>query len=101
MKKLDKEIKDIKITKEDLKQFTPERVIKDLTMVEKQISQINKLDENITEKDALKLKDNLHKIEIYLMNQYKDYMNLEDKDIDFNSLKIDPETFGDDLDTKE
>ena len=93
MKKLDKEIKDIKITKEDLKQFTPERVIKDLTMVEKQISQINKLDENITEKDALKLKDNLHKIEIYLTNQYKDYINLDEKDIDLDSFK-------DNLDTK-
>ena len=91
MKKLDKEIKKIKLTKEDLKQFTPDRIIKDLNTVESQIDKINSLDENITEDDASKLKDNLKQIEIYLMSQYKDYMNLTEKDI---------KAFEDDVDTK-
>ena len=81
MKKLDKNIKKLKITKQDLNQFTPERIIKDLDIVENQIDKINSLDENTTEDDAYKLKEDLQQIETYLMAHYKDYMNLTDKDI--------------------
>ena len=78
-----------KLTKEDLKQFTPERIVKDLDMVEQIVSKMNNFDENIREDEAEKLKGELEQIESYLLNQYKDYVDLDEKDIDLDSLKED------------
>ena len=95
-KELNKAKKDIKrkLTKEDLKQFTPDRIVKDLNMVEQLVSKMNNFDENIKEDEADKLKEELEQIESYLLNQYKDYVDLDEKDIDLDSFK-------DDLDSKE
>tara|TARA_A100001201_G_C3956839_1_gene161372 strand:+ start:253 stop:555 length:303 start_codon:yes stop_codon:yes gene_type:complete len=78
-----------KLTKEDLKQFTPDRIVKDLDMVEQIVSKMNKFDENIREDEAEKLKGELEQIESYLLNQYKDYVDLDEKDIDLDSFKED------------
>jgi len=43
-----------KLTKEDLKQFTPDRIVKDLNMVEQLVSKMGKFDENIKEDEAEK-----------------------------------------------
>ena len=83
-----------KLTKEDLKHFTPDRIVKDLNMVEQLVSKMSNFDENIKEDEAEKLKGELEKIESYLLNQYKDYVDLDEKDIDLDSFK-------DSLDTKE
>ena len=94
-KELNKAKKEIKrkITKEDLKQFTPDRIVNDLNMVEQLVSKMSGFDENIKEDEAEKLKGELEEIESYLLNQYKDYVDLDEKDIDLDSFK-------DDLDTK-
>ena len=100
MKNLGKELNKVKkgikrkITKEDLKQFTPDRIVKDLNMVEQLVSKMSNFDENIKEDEAEKLKGELEKIESYLLNQYKDYIDLDESDIDLDSLK-------DDLDSEE
>ena len=83
-----------KLTKEDLKQFTPERIVKDLNMVEQLVSKMSNFDENIKEDEAEKLKGELEEIESYLLNQYQDYVDLDEKDIDLDS-------FEEDLDSKE
>ena len=95
-KELNKAKKEIKrkITKEDLKQFTPDRIVNDLNMVEQLVSKMRGFDENIKEDEAEKLKGELEEIESYLLNQYKDYVDLDEKDIDLDSFK-------DDLDSKE
>ena len=95
MKNLSKELNKAKkvikrkLTKEDLKQFTPDRIVKDLDMVEQIVSKMNKFDENIREDEAEKLKGELEQIESYLLNQYKDYVDLDEKDIDLDSFKED------------
>ena len=100
MKNLGKELNKVKkgikrkITKEDLKQFTPDRIVKDLNMVEQLVSKMSNFDENIKEDEATKLKGELEQIESYLLNQYKDYIDLDESDIDLDSLK-------DDLDSEE
>ena len=83
-----------KLTKEDLKQFTPDRIVNDLNMVEQLVSKMSNFDENIKEDEAEKLKGELEEIESYLLNQYKDYVDLDEKDIDLDSFK-------EDLDSKE
>tara|TARA_B100002019_G_C20986827_1_gene458545 strand:+ start:305 stop:607 length:303 start_codon:yes stop_codon:yes gene_type:complete len=90
-KELNKAKKEVKrkLTKEDLKQFTPERIVKDLDMVEQIVSKMNNFDENIREDEAEKLKGELEHIESYLLSQYKDYVDLDEKDIDLDSLKED------------
>ena len=95
-KELNKAKKEIKrkITKEDLKQFTPDRIVNDLNMVEQLVSKMSSFDENIKEDEAAKLKGELEEIESYLLSQYKDYVDLDEKDIDLDSFK-------DDLDSKE
>ena len=95
-KELNKAKKEIKrkITKEDLKQFTPDRIVNDLNMVEQLVRKMSSFDENIKEDEAEKLKWELEEIESYLLNQYKDYVDLDEKDIDLDSFK-------DDLDSKE
>ena len=95
-KELNKAKKEIKrkITKEDLKQFTPDRIVNDLNMVEQLVSKMSSFDENIKEDEAEKLKGELEEIESYLLNQYKDYVDLDEKDMDLDSFK-------DDLDSKE
>ena len=95
-KELNKAKKEVKrkLTKEDLKQFTPDRIEKDLNMVEQLVSKMSKFDENIKEDEAEKLKGELEQIESYLLNQYKDYVDLDEKDIDLDSFK-------EDLDIKE
>ena len=95
-KELNKAKKEIKrkITKEDLKQFTPDRIVNDLNMVEQLVSKMSGFDENIKEDEAEKLKGELEEIESYLLNQYKDYVDLDEKDIDLDSFK-------EDLDSKE
>ena len=62
---------------------------KDLDMVEQIVSKMNNFDENIKEDEAEKLKGELEQIESYLLNQYKDYVDLDEKDIDLDSLKED------------
>ena len=93
LNKAKKEIKR-KLTKEDLKEFTPDRIVKDLSIVEKLVSKMSNFDENIREDEAGKLKEELEQIESYLLNQYKDYVDLDENDIDLDSFK-------DDLDSKE
>ena len=93
LNKVKKEVKR-KLNKEDLKHFTPERIVKDLNMVEQLVSKMSNFDENIKEDEADKLKKELEEIESYLLNQYKDYVDLDEKDIDLDSFK-------DDLDSKE
>ena len=90
-KELNKAKKEVKrkLTKEDLKQFTPDRIVKDLNMVEQLVSKMSKFDENIKEDEAEKLKGELEQIESYLLNQYKDYVDLDEKDIDLDSFKED------------
>ena len=55
---------------------------------------ISNFDENIKEDEAEKLKGELEQIESYLLSQYKDYVDLDEKDIDLDSFK-------EDLDIKE
>ena len=93
LNKVKKEVKR-KLNKEDLKHFTPERIVKDLNMVEQLVNKMSNFDENIKEDEAEKLKGELEEIESYLLNQYKDYVDLDEKDIDLDSFK-------DDLDSKE
>jgi|TARA_R110000796_G_scaffold121574_1_gene235860 hypothetical protein len=93
LNKVKKEVKR-KLNKEDLKHFTPERIVKDLNMVEQLVSKMSNFDENIKEDEAEKLKGELEKIESYLLSQYKDYADIDEKDIDLDSFK-------DDLDSKE
>ena len=78
-----------KITKKDLEAFTPERVINDLNIVNDIVSKMGNLDESLKEDEAEKLKGELEQIESYLLNQYKDYVDLDEKDIDLDSLKED------------
>ena len=94
LNKAKKEIKKRKLTKEDLKQFTPEKITNDLDLIDKLVGKMSNFDEKIKEDEAVKLKDELEQIESYLLNQYKDYIDLDEKDIDINSLE-------DNVDTKE
>ena len=87
LNKIKKEVKR-KLTKEDLKQFTPQRIVKDLNMVEQLVNKMNSFDENIREDEAKKLESELKQIESYLLNQYKDYVDL-DENMDIDSLKDD------------
>jgi len=95
MKNLGKELNKVKkeakkkLTKEDLKQFTPDRIVEDLDMVEQLVSKMSNFDSNIKEDEAEKLKGELEQIESYLLNQYKDYVDLDEKDIDLDSFKED------------
>ena len=93
LNKVKKEVKR-KLNKEDLKHFTPERIVKDLNMVEQLVNKMSNFDENIKENEAEKLKGELEEIESYLLSQYKDYVDIDEKDIDLDSFK-------DDLDSKE
>ena len=88
LNKVKKEVKR-KLTKEDLKHFTPERIAKDLSTVEQLVSKMSNFDENIKEDEAKKLESELKQIESYLLNQYKDYVDLDEKDIDLDSFKED------------
>tara|TARA_Y100000361_G_C10975620_1_gene246307 strand:- start:37 stop:327 length:291 start_codon:yes stop_codon:yes gene_type:complete len=90
-----------KITKKDLEAFTPERVINDLNIVNDIVSKMGNLDESLSEDDAEKLKDELTQIESYLVNQYKDYMDVDGKEISLKELDIDEEGFQEDVDTEE
>ena len=90
-----------KITKKDLEEFTPERVINDLNIVNDIVSKMGNLDESLSEDDAEKLKDELTQIESYLVNQYKDYMDVDGKEISLKELDIDEEGFQEDVDTEE
>ena len=90
-----------KITKKDLEAFTPERVINDLNIVNDIVSKMGNLDESLSEDDAEKLKDELTQIESYLVNQYKDYMDVDGKEISLKELEIDEEGFQEDVDTEE
>ena len=90
-----------KITKKDLEAFTPDRVINDLNLVNSIVSKMSNLDESLTENDAEKLKSELVQIESYLKDQYKDYMDINDKDISLKELDIDEESFQKDVDTEE
>jgi len=90
-----------KITKKDLEAFTPERVINDLNIVNDIVSKMGNLDESLSEDDAEKLKDELTQIESYLVNQYKDYMDVDGKKISLKELDIDEEGFQEDVDTEE
>ena len=90
-----------KITKKDLEAFTPDRVINDLNLVNNIVNKMSDLDESLTEKDAEKLKTELVQIEYYLKNQYKDYMDINNKDISLKELDIDEESFQNDVDSKE
>ena len=94
LNKAKKEINKSKLTKEDLKQFTPEKITNDLDLIDKLVGKMSNFDEKIKEDEAIKLKDELEQIESYLLNQYKDYIDLDEKDIDINSLE-------DNVDTKE
>ena len=62
LNKVKKEVKR-KLNKEDLKHFTPERIVKDLNMVEQLVNKMSNFDENIKEDEAEKLKGELEKIE--------------------------------------
>jgi Asp-tRNA(Asn)/Glu-tRNA(Gln) amidotransferase C subunit len=86
LNKVKKEVKR-KLNKEDLKHFTPERIVKDLNMVEQLVSKMSNFDENIKEDEAEKLKGELEEIESYLLSQYKDYIDIDEKDIDLESFK--------------
>jgi len=90
-----------KITKKDLEAFTPERVINDLNIVNDIVSKMGNLDESLSEDDAEKLKTELTQIETYLVNQYKDYMDIDEKEISLKELDIDEESFQEDVDTEE
>ena len=90
-----------KITKKDLEAFTPERVINDLNIVNDIVSKMGNLDESLSEDDAEKLKNELTQIESYLVNQYKDYMDVDGKEISLKELDIDEEGFQEDVDTEE
>ena len=87
LNKVKKEVKR-KLTKEDLKHFTPDKIVKDLNKIEQLVSKMSSFDENIKEDEAEKLKGELEQIESYLLGQYKDYVDLDD-DIDIDSLKDD------------
>jgi hypothetical protein len=93
MKNLGKELNKVKkevnrkLNKEDLKHFTPERIVKDLNMVEQLVSKMSNFDENIKEDEAEKLQGELEEIESYLLSQYKDYIAIDEKDIDLESFK--------------
>ena len=89
-KELNKAKKEVKrkLTKEDLKHFTPEKIAKDLDMVEQLVSKMSSFDENIKEDEAKKLESELKQIESYLLSQYKDYVDL-DENMDIDSLKDD------------
>ena len=63
-------------------------------MVEQLVSKMSNFDENIKEDEAEKLKGELEEIESYLLSQYKDYVDIDEKDIDLDSFK-------EDLDSKE
>ena len=90
-----------KITKKDLNAFTPERVINDLNLVNSIVGKMGDLDESLSEDDAQKLKNELEQIESYLVNQYKDYIEINKKDISLKELDIDEESFQKDEDSEE
>ena len=69
-------------------------IVNDLNMVEQLVSKMSGFDENIKEDEAEKLKGELEEIESYLLSQYKDYVDIDEKDIDLDSFK-------NDLDSKE
>ena len=73
-KELNKAKKEVKrkLTKEDLKHFTPDKIVKDLNKIEQLVSKMSSFDENIKEDEAEKLKGELEQIESYLLGQYKD-----------------------------
>ena len=86
----DPETTDInQLTKKDLEHFTPQRIADDLHMIDQLVSKMSSFDENIKEDEAEKLKGELEQIESYLLNQYKDYVDLDEKDIDLDSFKKD------------
>ena len=67
-----------KLTKKDLEHFTPQRIADDLHMIDQLVSKMSSFDENIKEDEAEKLKGELEQIESYLLNQYKDYVDLDE-----------------------
>ena len=91
--------KKIKINKKDLEKFSPERILEDFDSVNSVINQINNLDENLTEDDALHIQTELQQIENYLKGQYKDYIDSNIKDVNLND--IDVELYDDEKESEE
>ena len=91
--------KKIKINKKDLDKFSPERILEDFDSVNSVINQINNLDENLTEDDALHIQTELQQIENYLKGQYKDYIDSNIKDVNLND--IDVELYDDEKESEE
>tara|TARA_B110000908_G_scaffold128538_1_gene150965 strand:+ start:250 stop:570 length:321 start_codon:yes stop_codon:yes gene_type:complete len=84
-----KQNKKIKIKKKDLDKFSAERIIGDFDSINSVISKIDYLDENLTEEDALQVQEQLHQIEGYLKNQYKDYIKTNINDVNLNDIEVD------------
>jgi conjugal transfer/entry exclusion protein len=83
-----KNYKKNKISQEDLKKIPPEKILKDLNIVNNVLNKIEKINEDINEPEAEQIKAEVEQIENYLKYQYKDYINadiegdiLEDNDI--------------------
>ena len=67
-----------KISKEDIKNISPEKVMSDLTSVDKVLKKLENLDtEKITKKDVGNIESELKIIEEYLKTEYKDYIDID------------------------
>jgi hypothetical protein len=94
MKNFSKELNKVKkqasrITKEDIKNISPEKVMSDLTSVDKVLKKLENLDtEKITKKEVGNVESELKIIEKYLKTEYKDYINADLSDFDDKNLDI-------------
>tara|TARA_R110000744_G_scaffold107897_1_gene204579 strand:- start:243 stop:533 length:291 start_codon:yes stop_codon:yes gene_type:complete len=78
-----------KISKEDIKNISPEKVMSDLTSVDKVLKKLENLDtEKITKKDVGNIESELKIIEEYLKTEYKDYIDIDLSDFDDKNLDI-------------
>tara|TARA_R110001583_G_scaffold87281_1_gene227996 strand:- start:236 stop:526 length:291 start_codon:yes stop_codon:yes gene_type:complete len=94
MKNLGKELNKvkkqaIKLSKEDIEKISPEKVLKDLTSVDKVLQRLEGLDtEKITKKDVGNIESELKIIEKYLKTEYKDYIDADLSGFDEKDLDI-------------
>ena len=76
-----------RLSKEDIKKISPEKVMDDLTSVDKVLKKLENLDtEKITKKDVGNIEKELKIIEKYLKTEYKDYLDTDLSDFDVDNL---------------
>ena len=78
-----------KLTQEDIKNISPEKVMSDLTSVDKVLKKLESLDtDKISKKDVGNVEKELKVIEKYLKTEYQDYIEADLSDFDEEDLDV-------------